>query len=324
MHRGLSLFLQSGGGTHLAGSGRTSIDVVIPSIRLDPGGMIDSLRMDVPRGVDLCYYIVSDNPAMESREFEYLGRPVHVMVNEENLGAALSRNVGMDAGSGTYVLFIDDDVDVPPGILGAYLAAIEEDPDAPGYVAPTVFPDPINPFTRGIRKSGMLHFFGRPESGQAMAWGTTSNLVVRRSAADGVRFSAAFPRHGGGEDIDFCLRIAERARKVVQDCSGRARAPPVVEGRRAQLRSLFPLVVGRFPSPAPAPQIRVPRRSQHVRVAGVRMRRPRVRLADRRGSSSICGNMGRDGNRLRVCGGAEASQDHGVRDPACGTGSSPR
>ena len=194
----------------MAGSDRISIDVVIPSIRLDPDGVIDSLRMDVPRGIDLCYYIVSDNPAMEPREFEYMGRPVRVIVNEDNLGASLSRNVGMDAGSGTYVLFIDDDVDVPPGILGAYLAAIEEDPDAPGYVGPTTFPDPINPFTRGIRKSGMLHFFGRPESSQAMAWGTTSNLMVRRSAADGVRFSAVFPRHGGGEDIDFCLRIAER------------------------------------------------------------------------------------------------------------------
>ena len=195
----------------MAGSDRISIDVVIPSIRLDPDGMIDSLRMDVPRGVDLCYYIVSDNPVMEPREFEYMGRPVRVIVNEENLGAALSRNVGMDAGSGTYVLFIDDDVDAPPGILGAYIAAINEDSDAPGYVGPTTFPDSINPFTRGIRKSGMLHFFGRPESGQAMAWGTTSNLMVRRSATDGVRFSAVFPRHGGGEDIDFCLRIAERA-----------------------------------------------------------------------------------------------------------------
>ena len=40
-----------------------------------------------------------------------------------------------------------------------------------------------------------------------MSWGTTSNLMVRRSAIGGIRFSEAFPRHGGGEDIDFCLRV---------------------------------------------------------------------------------------------------------------------
>ena len=221
----------------MAGPGRIGIDVVIPSIRLDPDGVIDSLRMDVPRGVNLHYYIVSDNPAMEPREFKYAGRPVRVMVNEEDLGAALSRNVGMDAGSGTYVLFIDDDVDAPPGILDAYIAAIKEDPGAPGYAGPTAFPDPINPFTRGIRKSGMLHFFGRPEAGQAMAWGTTSNLMVRRSAADGIRFSAAFPRHGGGEDIDFCLRIAERAGRWFKTVpAARVRHPWWRGGRRSYAR----------------------------------------------------------------------------------------
>ena len=187
--------------------------MVIPSIRLDPDGIIDSLRMDVPHGVDLRYYIVSDNPVMKSCEFEYKGTPVRVIVNKDNLGASLSRNVGMDAGSGTYVLFIDDDVNASQDILDAYIVAIKEAPDAPGYVGPTIFPDPINSFTHGIIKSGMLHFFGRPMFSNTMAWGTTSNLMVLRSAADGIRFSAKFPRHGGGEDIDFCLRIVNTTGK---------------------------------------------------------------------------------------------------------------
>ena len=46
-----------------------------------------------------------------------------------------------------------------------------------------------------------------------MSWGTTSNLMVRRNAMKGNRFSKAFPKHGGGEDIDFCLRVVTSSEK---------------------------------------------------------------------------------------------------------------
>ena len=127
-----------------------AIDIVIPSIRLDTKGLLEMLYMKVPPGVDLCYYIISDNQNLQSEEFEYNGSPVRVIVNAENLGAPLSRNVGLDAGTGQYVLFIDDDVVIRPDILYSYLAAIKEEPDASGYVGPTMFPDPVNSFTRGI------------------------------------------------------------------------------------------------------------------------------------------------------------------------------
>lgn len=190
---------------------RITIDVVIPSIRLDTEGLLRALRMNVPSGVEVRYYVVSDNPDLRPAEMVCNGSPVRVMVNEENLGAPLSRNVGLEAGSGRYVLFIDDDVIISSDMLVPYLDAIGEDPDAPGYIGPTLFPDPVNSFTRGIVASGMLTFFEMPANPRRMSWGTTSNLMVRRSAVGDVRFSAAFPRHGGGEDIDFCLRVAANA-----------------------------------------------------------------------------------------------------------------
>ena len=221
----------------MARSDRTSIDVVIPSIRLDAKELLAALRIDAPSGVDLNYYIVSDNPALESCRFEHNGSPVRVIANTENLGAALSRNVGLEAGRGRYVLFIDDDVEAPPDILRAYLSAIDEEPDAPGYVGPTRFPDPINSFTRGIRKSGMLYFFGLPESSRHMAWGTTSNLMVRRSAVGNIRFSKSFPKRGGGEDIDFCIRIAKRDGRWFKTVpEARVRHPWWGGGRRSYAR----------------------------------------------------------------------------------------
>jgi hypothetical protein len=38
-------------------------------------------------------------------------------------------------------------------------------------------------------------------------WGVTANLCIRSRA--GVWFSDAYPRSGGGEDVDFCLRLKD-------------------------------------------------------------------------------------------------------------------
>ena len=95
MQCGFSLLLQSGDGAHLADIEQIAIDIVIPSIRLDIKGLLEMLYMKVPSGVDLCYYIISDNQNLQSEEFEYNGSPVRIIVNAENLGAPLSRNVGL-------------------------------------------------------------------------------------------------------------------------------------------------------------------------------------------------------------------------------------
>ena len=102
--------------------GDTTIDIVIPSIRLDAEGLPGALALRVPAGVKIRYIIVSDNPGMRSGEFVHDGSPVDVIVNAEGLGAPLSRNVGLEAGAGWYVLFIDDDVKcVVPKVLHPYI-----------------------------------------------------------------------------------------------------------------------------------------------------------------------------------------------------------
>lgn len=201
---------------------RTSIDIVIPSIRFDMERMLDALQMDIPPGVDISYYVISDNRNLASKDFEYMGLPARLIVNEGGLGAPLSRNVGLDVSMGEYVLFLDDDVVVPHDILATYVAAILEHPGTPGFVGPTIFPEAMNRFTRGIRTSDILTFFDLPRTWQEMHWGTTSNIMVRRDAVGDIRFRDSFPKHGGGEDIDFCLRIVERAGRPFKTVPGTA------------------------------------------------------------------------------------------------------
>ena len=105
----------------------------------------------------------------------------------------------------------------------------------------------------------MLTFFVLPTWRRHMLWGTTSNLMVRRDVAGDVRFSRKFPKHGGGEDIDFCLRVCSQEQKALQNRTQGGGASPVVEQREAQLHQVLSVGGGRLQTGAHARPIRIPR-----------------------------------------------------------------
>jgi len=133
---------------------------------------------------------------------------VTLLQNETSLGAHGTRNRGIDAGKSELILFLDDDVIPSPRLLAEYVAAIIAAPADPGYVGVTRFPAAHDYFTQGIVASDILTFFDLAEKRPRMPWGVTANLCLRRSALGNARFSNAFPKAGGGEDIDLCLRLA--------------------------------------------------------------------------------------------------------------------
>lgn len=189
-----------------------TFDVVIPTTRLAPERLAQLLRVhvSVPQA-RVAYYIVVDRPGADLRALEALVRDradVTLLQNETWLGAHGTRNRGIDAGMSELVLFLDDDVVPSPELLAAYVDAIAAAPTSPGYVGVTRFPAAHDPFTRGIVASDILTFFDLAERQPHMPWGVTANLCLRRSALGDVRFSKDFPKAGGGEDIDLCLRIA--------------------------------------------------------------------------------------------------------------------
>lgn len=190
------------------------IDIVIPSVRSDAEDLLAGMPLDAPDGIDVSYWIVSDRAGIETRSFERNGCRVTVVANKRRLGAPMSRNVGIGLGSAEYVLFLDDDVQAPRGLLREYADAARADPGAAGYAGPTVFPAPVNSFTRGILASSMTTMFELPAKREWVTWATTSNLLIQRRAMGRARFRGIFPAHGGGEDIDFCLQMGGRIRAV--------------------------------------------------------------------------------------------------------------
>ncbi len=102
---------------------KISVDVIIPSFRLDEKYIVPILNLKSPPGAVIKFYIVVDNPsAQPSAAIKSLidSQNTFLIINPENLGAAETRNIGMAAGQGEWILFLDDDIVVDRNLLEVY------------------------------------------------------------------------------------------------------------------------------------------------------------------------------------------------------------
>jgi glycosyltransferase involved in cell wall biosynthesis len=148
---------------------------------------------------------------------EYSGNNVRVRTNRTNSGASASRNRGLDESAAEYVLFLDDDI-IPEVTLleeyDKYLGSLETREDEKlvlGMVGLVKFPrHPNLQLKHAAVLMSYLTFMFEIASNptyQHPAWGVTANLLVKRPP--GLRFDTAYAKTGGGEDVDFCLRLLQ-------------------------------------------------------------------------------------------------------------------
>lgn len=190
-----------------------SVDILVPSFRLDPAPLLEILDLEVPEGTTARWIIVSDNPyasldpAVEGR---IDGDRVCVVPNSHAPGSAGARNTALDASSAEWVLFLDDDVHPAADLLRVYAEAVRAFPDSPGFFGTTEFEPGRTSFQRGVEASDILTFFRVATWYSTLPWAPTSNVLVRGEAARSERFRSVFPRAGGGEDIDYFLRVCNQ------------------------------------------------------------------------------------------------------------------
>jgi glycosyltransferase involved in cell wall biosynthesis len=190
-----------------------SIDVVIPSFRLNEQNLLPVLTLSAPAFVRVVYYLVVDNPGSavpDSIRQLADDRNIFLLLNEKNEGASFTRNRGMYAGSGEWILFLDDDLTVPADLMNIYARAARDYPDETGFIGLVQLPEPTGNFSRAILASGAMDIFSIAARKSSFVWGATANFMLRRSALQGLRFSELYPKSGGGEDIDLFLRIREK------------------------------------------------------------------------------------------------------------------
>ena len=119
-----------------------TIDLVIPSYRLEEDILKRIIALQVPAGLQLSIYIIADNPLIKVPDLLlqlHQQDLVHLIVNETNLGFSATRNKGILLGKSEYVLLLDDDIVPDAQLLLSYTKAIVQNPDAIGLAGVTFF-----------------------------------------------------------------------------------------------------------------------------------------------------------------------------------------
>ncbi|KAJ3562199.1 hypothetical protein NP233_g9726 [Leucocoprinus birnbaumii] len=200
---------------------KLTLDIIIPCYRVDLAILSTILSLTAPALTSVNFIIIidsPDSPHVSTLLAKYSSDPnIRIRVNDANRGASYSRNRGLAEASGEWVHFLDDDVVPSSDLLFAVSDAIRANPQAAGFVCNTQFPIANSVFTTAVHLSGVTYFWDiSTKIALDVPWGVTANLVSRRvlvpsdfaekrEISSPTTFSLAYPKTGGGEDIDYCL-----------------------------------------------------------------------------------------------------------------------
>ncbi len=179
---------------------RPPVDVVVPFVGSDTE--LAALR-HVLGGLDLS---ASDTLTIVDNRPDARARTDDTIAATEVASSYYARNRGAARGSAAWIVFLDADVDVLPGLLAAYF----EPPPKPstGQLIGA-----IEPFAVGsgrVERYGVLrrHLSQEAVGEPGAEIGLTANVAVLREAFDGVGGFADRIRSGGDADLSFRLRDA--------------------------------------------------------------------------------------------------------------------
>jgi glycosyltransferase involved in cell wall biosynthesis len=129
-------------------------------------------------------------------------------------GPNAARNAGLRAAEGDLVVFVDDDVDAPPGWLAAYLEGAERHPGADAFGGPIRARfEGRAPRSCGREPAPITTLDLGPEDRDAdLVWG--ANMAIRRRAFDRLGpFDEELPQFG--EEEEWLTRLRDAGGRVV-------------------------------------------------------------------------------------------------------------
>ena len=211
-----------------------TLDVVVPSFRVRLDYLKSICFLKVPARVHTHFIIIIDNidallraardltddcditiPQAEDileRHLAMSGNVVRVRCNASNLGASASRNHGINESAAEFILNLDDDLIPDDDLLEQYgRKLLQIDDTVAGLIGLVRFPrSPDMPLRHAAVLMSYLTFMfeiaERENNMYTPAWGVTANILFRRTH---IRFDPIYAKTGGGEDVDYSLRITE-------------------------------------------------------------------------------------------------------------------
>ncbi len=126
-----------------------------------------------------------------------------------NVGRACARNLGARAAQGRYLLFLDDDIVVPPGLVAAHLQVLEAQPGCGTIGYAVTEPDLVDgPHLHYLDTRGAARLPAGPAPGRFFV---TQNAAVPREAFLAVGgFDEDFSTYGF-EDMEVAFRLENDA-----------------------------------------------------------------------------------------------------------------
>lgn len=210
------------------------LDVIVPSFRVQVDYLQSICSLKVPSQIKANFIIIIDNKeallrvagdmsqcgssilvskaeAILERYLARDGNTIRVRCNEFNLGASASRNRGLDESAAEFVLHLDDDLVPGKDLLEQYGSKLMEiNEQVVGLVGLVRFPRaPDIPLRHAAVLMSYLTFMFEIAERSDMynpAWGVTANILFRRTK---IRFDLIYAKTGGGEDVDYALRVTE-------------------------------------------------------------------------------------------------------------------
>mmetsp|Transcript_22222 Transcript_22222/g.44688 ORF Transcript_22222/g.44688 Transcript_22222/m.44688 type:complete len:897 (+) Transcript_22222:1143-3833(+) len=211
-----------------------TVDVVVPSFRVRLDYLRSICHLKVPAMIRTNFIIIIDNidallraardltgdgditisqaEDILERHLAMSGNAVRVRCNDSNLGASASRNRGINESAAEFILNLDDDLIPDEDLLEQYGRKLSQiDDTVAGLVGLVRFPrTPDMPLRHAaVLMSYLTFMFEIAEQESNMytpAWGVTANILFRRT---NIRFDPIYAKTGGGEDVDYSLRVTE-------------------------------------------------------------------------------------------------------------------
>jgi len=127
------------------------------------------------------------------------------------------RNLGLQAATNDWIVYVDDDCTVAEQTLDVFASAIEDAEDSvAGYYPVTEFVGERALAFECCYGTPFMRHFKKPKEGGDQTWGPLTLAVFRRDAllaVDG--FDESFALNAGGGDVDLGLRLTERGYRLV-------------------------------------------------------------------------------------------------------------
>jgi GT2 family glycosyltransferase len=209
--------------------------------------------------------IVVDDASSDNTPAVAAEHGVRVVRHDAGRGPNAGRNAGIDAAAADLIVFVDDDVEAPPGWLAALVEGARKYPDAEALGGPIRARfEGRTPRSCGHEAPPITTLdLGARDTEAEFVWG--ANMLVRRSALERVgAFDAGLPHFG--EEEEWVRRLREAGGRVMYLAAARldhrregadARLASLMRGAYARGQSLRRHDVRRGAAPTLARELRV-------------------------------------------------------------------